>query len=140
MFVDDNRQMHNNRIMNASATQLMPYVNHNVNLWDELLWITRGLLEKLKTTYSLMVWDFESSGRPVITPMLKLPENTAKIRHQGIVTMPKRTSKDKTIRNLGVSRALTLQKVTELANLKAKTHKFAYAVSVCPLRRDELWK
>eukprot|EP00957_Ditylum_brightwellii_P100526 7663213-Ditylum_brightwellii.AAC.1 len=69
IFVDDNRQMHHNRIMNASATQLMSYVDHDLNLWDELLWITRGLLEKLKTTYSLMVRDFESSGRLVITPM-----------------------------------------------------------------------
>eukprot|EP00957_Ditylum_brightwellii_P169436 12895835-Ditylum_brightwellii.AAC.1 len=36
----------------------MSYVDHDVNLWDELLWITGGLLEKLKTPYSLMVWDF----------------------------------------------------------------------------------
>eukprot|EP00957_Ditylum_brightwellii_P061134 4639268-Ditylum_brightwellii.AAC.1 len=59
MFVDDYRQMHNNGIMNASATQLMPYVNYDVNSWDEFLWITGGLLEKLKTTCILMVWDFK---------------------------------------------------------------------------------
>eukprot|EP00957_Ditylum_brightwellii_P057201 4334467-Ditylum_brightwellii.AAC.1 len=140
MFVDDNKQMHINRVRSASATQLMSYINHDVNLWDELLWITGGLLEKLKTTYSLMVWDFEPSGRPVITPMSKLQENTVKIRCQGIATMLKKTSEDKAIRNSGVSRALTLQEVTELANLKAKMHTFAYAVSVCSLQQDEIWK
>eukprot|EP00957_Ditylum_brightwellii_P121847 9291978-Ditylum_brightwellii.AAC.1 len=87
-----------------------------------------------------MVWDFKSSGRLVITPMSKLPENTVKIRRQGIATMLKRTLEDKAIRNLGISRALNLQEVTELANLKANTHKFAYAVSVCPLQQDEIWK
>eukprot|EP00957_Ditylum_brightwellii_P114303 8715194-Ditylum_brightwellii.AAC.1 len=48
MFIDDNRKMHNNRIMNATTHQLMSFVEHNVNLWDELLWITGGLLERLK--------------------------------------------------------------------------------------------
>eukprot|EP00957_Ditylum_brightwellii_P206477 15348625-Ditylum_brightwellii.AAC.1 len=76
MFVDDNRQMHNNGKMHATARQLMSYVDHDVNLWDELLWITGGLLDRLKTTYSLMVWDFELSGKPFIIPMEQLPENT----------------------------------------------------------------
>eukprot|EP00957_Ditylum_brightwellii_P023809 1796743-Ditylum_brightwellii.AAC.1 len=96
----------------------MSYVNHDVNLWDELLWITGGLLEKLMTTYSLMVWDFEPSERLVITPMSKLPENMVKIRCQGLATTLKRTLKDKAIRNLGVIRALTLQECVLYKEMK----------------------
>eukprot|EP00957_Ditylum_brightwellii_P007984 604588-Ditylum_brightwellii.AAC.1 len=103
MFVNDNRQMHINGKMHATARQLMSYVDHDVNLWNELLWITGRLLEQLKTTYSLIVWNFELSGKPFITPMEQLPENTVKFHSKGIATTLKRTSEDKAIRNLGVN-------------------------------------
>eukprot|EP00957_Ditylum_brightwellii_P050748 3847930-Ditylum_brightwellii.AAC.1 len=112
MFVNDNRQMHNNRKMHATARQLMSYADHDVNLWDELLWITGGLLEQLKTIYNLMVWDFEPSGKPFIIPMEQLPENTVKLCRKGITTMLKRTLEDKAIKNVGVNRVLSLQEVT----------------------------
>eukprot|EP00957_Ditylum_brightwellii_P173707 13225241-Ditylum_brightwellii.AAC.1 len=72
--------------------------------------------------------------------MEELPANTVKICRNGIATTPKQTGEKKAIRNLGVNQALTLQEETELANLKTKMHKFTYAVSVCPLRRDKIWK
>eukprot|EP00957_Ditylum_brightwellii_P189308 14409275-Ditylum_brightwellii.AAC.1 len=95
------RQMHNDGMRDVTAHQLMSFVDHDVNLWDELLWITGGLLECLKTTYSLMVWDFEESGKPFITPMEELPANTVKIRCNGIATTMKQTAENKAIRNLG---------------------------------------
>eukprot|EP00957_Ditylum_brightwellii_P079966 6081354-Ditylum_brightwellii.AAC.1 len=86
-----------------------------------------------------MVWDFKPSGRQVITLMSKLPENTMKIRCKCIATTLKRILEDKAIKKLGISRALALQAVIEVATLNAKMHKFAYAVSVCSLQRDEIW-
>eukprot|EP00957_Ditylum_brightwellii_P211685 15366464-Ditylum_brightwellii.AAC.2 len=128
MFVDDNRQMHNNGMRDATAHQLMPFVDHDVNLWDELLWIIGGLLEQSKPTYSLMVWDFEEPGKPFIMPMEKLPANTVKIRCNGTAATLKQTAENKAIRNLGDNQALILQEETELENLKTKTHKITYAV------------
>eukprot|EP00957_Ditylum_brightwellii_P168267 12809870-Ditylum_brightwellii.AAC.1 len=98
------------------------------------------VVRTLKTTYSLMVWDFKETGKPCITPMEELPANTVKIRQNEIATTMKQAAENKAIRNLGVNQALTLQEKTEPANLKTKAHKFAYAVSVCRLRQDKIWK
>eukprot|EP00957_Ditylum_brightwellii_P166608 12682800-Ditylum_brightwellii.AAC.1 len=95
--------MHNNGMRDATAQQLMSSVDHDVNLWDELLWITGGLLERLKTTYSLIVWDFEESGKPFIMPIEHLPANSVKIRCNVIATTLKQTAENKAIRNLGVN-------------------------------------
>eukprot|EP00957_Ditylum_brightwellii_P018642 1400564-Ditylum_brightwellii.AAC.1 len=42
----------------------MEFLDHNINLLDGLLWLTGGLLERLKTTYSIMVWKFEADNVP----------------------------------------------------------------------------
>eukprot|EP00957_Ditylum_brightwellii_P051647 3916540-Ditylum_brightwellii.AAC.1 len=93
--------MHNNGMRDATAQQLTSFIDHDVNLWDELLWITGGLLERLKTTYSLMVWDFKESGKPFITPTEQLPANSVKICCDGIATTLKQTAENKAIQNLG---------------------------------------
>ena len=71
--------MHNGNKPNATAHELMNYVTHDVSLWDRYIWTTGGLIERLKTKYSLMVWKFESTGAPKITPEQELPPNTARI-------------------------------------------------------------
>eukprot|EP00957_Ditylum_brightwellii_P106726 8142264-Ditylum_brightwellii.AAC.1 len=118
MYVDNNKTMHNNGVYNA----------------------TGGLLERLKTTYSLMVWEFAEDDSPFIIPQDMLPPNTVKLCHAGISTTLKRSAEDKAIRNMRVCIALTLQIRTELEYLKIKTHKFATAVTVCKLRNDKIWK
>eukprot|EP00957_Ditylum_brightwellii_P164016 12487947-Ditylum_brightwellii.AAC.1 len=72
--------MHNNSQSNATAVKLMEFVDHDINLWDGLLWLTGGLLKRLKTTYSLMVWTFEADGTSYIAPEIMLPQNTVKLR------------------------------------------------------------
>eukprot|EP00957_Ditylum_brightwellii_P171613 13065607-Ditylum_brightwellii.AAC.1 len=58
--------MHNSRRFNSTAKELMTYVDHAVKLWDDLLYITGELLERLKTNYSLIVWNFEETGKPYV--------------------------------------------------------------------------
>eukprot|EP00957_Ditylum_brightwellii_P003691 279784-Ditylum_brightwellii.AAC.1 len=72
--------MHNNGQSNTTAVKLMEFVDHDINLWDGLLWLTGGLLERHKTTYSLMVWKFEAYSIPYIVPEIMLPQNTIKLR------------------------------------------------------------
>eukprot|EP00957_Ditylum_brightwellii_P068277 5184055-Ditylum_brightwellii.AAC.1 len=78
MYVDDNKMVHNNKRFDSTAKELMNYVDHDVNLWDELLYITGGLLEQLKTNYSLMVWNFEETGKPYVESSAQLPSNKVK--------------------------------------------------------------
>eukprot|EP00957_Ditylum_brightwellii_P164017 12487948-Ditylum_brightwellii.AAC.1 len=58
----------------------MEFVDYDINLWDGLFWLTGELLERLKTTYILMIWKFEADGTPYITPEIMLPQNTVKLR------------------------------------------------------------
>eukprot|EP00957_Ditylum_brightwellii_P107630 8211469-Ditylum_brightwellii.AAC.1 len=76
MFVDDKNLMHNGKRPGSNAHELMMYATHDVSLWDRYVWITGGLVERLKTKYRLMVWKFENTGAPMITPVNELPENT----------------------------------------------------------------
>eukprot|EP00957_Ditylum_brightwellii_P164140 12497881-Ditylum_brightwellii.AAC.1 len=76
MFVDDKNLMHNRKQPDSTAKELMTYVTHDVSLWDRYIWITGGLVERLKKKYSLMVWKFQTTRAPTITPGTELPENT----------------------------------------------------------------
>eukprot|EP00957_Ditylum_brightwellii_P093074 7086746-Ditylum_brightwellii.AAC.1 len=76
MSVNDKSLMHNGKKPDTSAKELMSIVTHNLLLWDRYIWITGGLVEWLKTEYSLMVWTFESTGAPQLTQEHKLPPNT----------------------------------------------------------------
>eukprot|EP00957_Ditylum_brightwellii_P142512 10857663-Ditylum_brightwellii.AAC.1 len=53
MFVDDNTLMHNTPTRDATAPDLMQNVQHDAELWGQLLWVTGGLLEFLKSSYFL---------------------------------------------------------------------------------------
>eukprot|EP00957_Ditylum_brightwellii_P185827 14148246-Ditylum_brightwellii.AAC.1 len=73
MFVNDNTLMQKKSALNASATQLMQMVQHDAKLWGQLLWVTSGLFEFLKSSYCLAIWIFSAEGDPSIT--LDLPPN-----------------------------------------------------------------
>eukprot|EP00957_Ditylum_brightwellii_P028370 2142370-Ditylum_brightwellii.AAC.1 len=79
MFVDDNTLMHNSKDFAETPTQLMHNAQQDVALWGGLLWATGDLLEFLKTTYFLLIWQFKSSGRLIIFPKKELPTNTVKV-------------------------------------------------------------
>eukprot|EP00957_Ditylum_brightwellii_P014083 1062309-Ditylum_brightwellii.AAC.1 len=140
IYADDNKTMHNNSVYNANANDLMQYVDKDINLWDNLLWLTGGLLEILKTMHSFMGWQFTMEGILSLTLMAALPENYMKLRREGIATTIKRSLEENAIWNLGVHLALNLQITTELNVLKAKTMKFGNATMVYLLQCNEIWQ
>eukprot|EP00957_Ditylum_brightwellii_P078241 5949071-Ditylum_brightwellii.AAC.1 len=97
MYANDTKTMHNNGVYNASANDLMQYADKDVNLWDNLLWLTGGLLEQLKSTYGLMVWQFTTEGMLSLTLIAALPENSVKLKRGRIATIVKRSLEDKAI-------------------------------------------
>eukprot|EP00957_Ditylum_brightwellii_P208128 15355961-Ditylum_brightwellii.AAC.1 len=62
MIVDDATMQHNAGQYNLDARTLMNICQQDITLWDELLWANGGLLETLKTSYFLMVWNFDNTG------------------------------------------------------------------------------
>eukprot|EP00957_Ditylum_brightwellii_P044307 3361977-Ditylum_brightwellii.AAC.1 len=78
IFMDNNTLMHNSKDFAETPTQLMHNIQQDVELWGRLLRATGGLSEFLRSTYFLLIWQFESSGRPIIVPKEELPTNTMK--------------------------------------------------------------
>eukprot|EP00957_Ditylum_brightwellii_P147973 11267048-Ditylum_brightwellii.AAC.1 len=71
--------------------------------------------------------------------MAALPDNSVKLRSEGIATTVKRSLDDKAIQNLGVHLALNLQMTTELNVLKAKTMKLGNTIMVFLLQCNAIW-
>eukprot|EP00957_Ditylum_brightwellii_P007966 603335-Ditylum_brightwellii.AAC.1 len=63
-FVDDATLLHNTSKFNPSAQELLKQVQHDASIWSRLLWVTGGLLEFLKSSYFLMIWNFTEDGKP----------------------------------------------------------------------------
>eukprot|EP00957_Ditylum_brightwellii_P003406 258107-Ditylum_brightwellii.AAC.1 len=76
MIVDDVTMQHNAGQYNLDTQALMNICQHDITLWDELLWVNGGLLETLKTSYSLMIWNFDGNDQPTIQTEESLPQNT----------------------------------------------------------------
>eukprot|EP00957_Ditylum_brightwellii_P205840 15345674-Ditylum_brightwellii.AAC.1 len=111
-FVDDKNLIHSGKRTDANTQELMAYVTRGVSLWDRYIWIIGGLVEGLKTKYSLMVWKFETTQAPMITPGNELPTNTVTIHPPDYSTTVKRTDPNKANKLIGVNTAATQQNKT----------------------------
>eukprot|EP00957_Ditylum_brightwellii_P171395 13048189-Ditylum_brightwellii.AAC.1 len=75
--------------MDSSATDLMHTVTHNLSLWDNYIRVTGGMIERMKTAYSLLTWKFLPLGEPIITLDHELPKNQVVIHRDGYDTSVK---------------------------------------------------
>eukprot|EP00957_Ditylum_brightwellii_P021030 1585033-Ditylum_brightwellii.AAC.1 len=74
MFVDDATLLHNNKF-DTLALQLIQQIQHDAEIWGRMLWVSGGLLELLKSSYFLLIWAFDKSGKLWIVPEEDLPPN-----------------------------------------------------------------
>ena len=68
LFVDDMKLLHNSERFNISSNELKHQIQHDSTLWGRILWISGGLLEFDKSTYTIILWRFQPNGAPEITP------------------------------------------------------------------------
>eukprot|EP00957_Ditylum_brightwellii_P147856 11259159-Ditylum_brightwellii.AAC.1 len=122
IFVDVKNLIHNGKKPDASVKELMPIVMHDLSLWVCYIWITGGLIEWLKTEYSLMVWTSESTGAPQLTPEHKLPPNTVVIQQPDYTTTVKHIKETTASKMIGFHTALNQQNQSEWSYLKKKTN------------------
>ena len=116
----------------------MTQVMTDATLWGRYLWVSGGFLEFMKTMYCLMIWSFDEMGTPRLLHEEELPENIIQIEAaNGTKTKMRRQDVNEGAKMLGVRQAATLQMNTEYQHQAAKTHKFASAITACPLQRQE---
>ena len=86
-----------------------------------------------------MVWKFESTGAPMITPEQELPPNTARIVRPNYTTSIKRSDPNKAAKLIGVHTAITQQMNTELQHIIRKAKKLIPAFLKCSATFHEIW-
>jgi hypothetical protein len=77
-FVDDSTGTVNNFANNAATVEkLLCKLQHDVQLWNDLLWCSGGMLELLKCSYHFLFFQFDTSGAPhplggIVAPPLEI--------------------------------------------------------------------
>eukprot|EP00957_Ditylum_brightwellii_P200284 15268382-Ditylum_brightwellii.AAC.1 len=81
MFVDDNALMHYGEEFDKKDTIITNTIQHDVEIWGRLLWVSGGLLEMLKITYCLVMRTFKEDRTPQIKVVGNIPENTVQLTY-----------------------------------------------------------
>jgi len=86
-----------------------------------------------------MIWKFENTGAPMITPGNELPPNTVRINCPDYSTTVKRTDPNKADKLIGMHTAATQQTNTEFQYLLKKAAKLLHAFQTCPATFHDIW-
>eukprot|EP00957_Ditylum_brightwellii_P196626 14981299-Ditylum_brightwellii.AAC.1 len=119
-------------MMTITPQQLMQITCEDIMMWDTFLNIDGGLLELLKTAYTMLAWEFSATGKPTIIPKHELPVNTVQVIHCGIPTKIKRVDETKALKLLGAYSALNQSNGSTIKKYTKTTMTFAKALTTCP--------
>eukprot|EP00957_Ditylum_brightwellii_P195236 14873966-Ditylum_brightwellii.AAC.1 len=99
-----------------------------------------NILEFLKSSYFLVIWNFDVSGRPRIVPEAELPPNTVTVTDaNGYTAKLHQIIEKEGIEMLGVKKAATLDETTEFEMLMDKTSLYVSAKALCPFQPHKVW-
>jgi hypothetical protein len=139
-FVDDNNCNCNKDAITheVNSSPLLDRMNHDAQLWHDLLWTSGGTLELTKCQYHLIEWAFTMSGAPMLqTNQTNKPiELTSQIRRLLPIKQLKVGTSYKT---LGTFVEPMQHQKTQYRSLlkKAKNHTKLLATSSC--KRHHAW-
>ena len=86
-----------------------------------------------------MIWKFENTGAPMITPGNELPPNTVRINCPDYSTTVKRTDLNKADKLIGIHTTSTQQTNTEFQYLLKKAAKLLHAFQKYPATFHDIW-
>eukprot|EP00957_Ditylum_brightwellii_P144859 11033645-Ditylum_brightwellii.AAC.2 len=93
-------------MMTITPQQLMQITGEDIMMWDTLLNLDGGLLELLKTAYTMLNWKFSATGKSTIILKHELPVNTVQIIHRCIPMTIRQVDETIALKLLGVYSAL----------------------------------
>eukprot|EP00957_Ditylum_brightwellii_P038833 2935034-Ditylum_brightwellii.AAC.1 len=79
-FVDSTKLAHNDVKTDLQPVAFMSITSHSITQCDTYLNIDGCLLELFKTVDTVLLWQFNEYGMPIITPKAELPQNTVQVR------------------------------------------------------------
>jgi hypothetical protein len=140
-FIDDSTGQINDFKSHAQPTpeELSEFMRHDAKLWNDLLWISGGLLELSKCSYHHIHFDFDTycNATPRLGPMWP-PINILDNQTNAKIIIPSKsvTNPHKT---LGHYEAPTANSAMQLSILKTKSNKLGKQASTGPFNSRDAW-
>lgn len=140
MFVDDASMLHTSQNKQASRNELRSIASHDITSWNEGLHSSGGKLCWDKTLCYIIKWMFNEDGTPYIIENREQNDTQVEVLSPEVKkTLPiKEETPTTALRMLGVHIAGNLQNETEYNILYKKAVKFATAIQVCPLTKNQV--
>eukprot|EP00957_Ditylum_brightwellii_P044779 3396983-Ditylum_brightwellii.AAC.1 len=117
LFVDNVKLLHNNGNFHISAQELKHQVKQDYILWGRVLWLSGGLLEFNKRTYTIILWRFAPNWKTLVTPKENIGGGslTINVNREGILL--EYTDAADTLKMMGVHQAGNKQSNIEHTHL-----------------------
>eukprot|EP00957_Ditylum_brightwellii_P107800 8223753-Ditylum_brightwellii.AAC.1 len=123
--------------MTITPQQLMQITGEDIMMWGTFLNIDGGLLELLKTAYTMLTWKFSATGKPTIIPKHELPVNTVQVIHHGLPMTMKQVDEITSLKLIGEYNALNQSNDGTTKKYTKTTMTFTKALTNCPLPHTE---
>ena len=124
-FVDDTKGHTNDMDFESSlaAETLKTRLEHDAQLWSDLLWVAGGQLEHSKSYFYMMIWEFDDDGTPYLKDCTHERMELWNF-HRTAVTAVKCKKNDESRRTLGVFHSLGRDRAMAAEEILTKTDKF----------------
>ena len=138
-FVDDCTQRVNDfgSCPTKSAAELIPIMEHDAQLWNDLLWSSGGALEQSKCSYHLIESRWNSHGQPFLTGGTTNP--IIHISHNGQSIPTKQKSNYEAHKTLGCHINPAYTRTQAWASTTKKNELYATLLEANFLSRHEAW-
>ena len=141
-FVDDNNSqvtglpetMSHPLVKGDSEQKLIERCSHDAQLWNDILWASGGALEVPKCHYVYLKFQFQSTGKPFLTPGQHGPPVQV-IDQEGMCMKIKQLSCDEPYKILGTQQAAVLFQAKQFQVLSKKAMKLNKALSCSSVSR-----
>ena len=124
-FVDDTKGHTNDMDFETSlaAEALRKRLEHDAQLWSDLLWVAGGQLEHSKSYFYMMIWEFDDDGTPYLKDCTHEQMELWNF-HRTAVTAVECKKNDESRRTLGVFHSLGRDRAMAAEEILTKTDKF----------------
>lgn len=130
-FVDDSNGITNLPPGQTSISDLLTRVQHDSQLWHDLLWLSGGKLELSKCSFHVLAFDFNTAGCPfpITRESFQLP---VKDENNAAVSIEYKTVY-KSHKTLGHHKSPCGNSATQLKAMISKGTKLATQLKRCPI-------
>jgi hypothetical protein len=119
--------------------EIVEMTRHDSQMWERLLWTSRGLLNLLKCAYYVLAWVFDDEGRARCAPKCDIPSVLLTSGNQPGTAPATQLQFDKTHKYLGNHLSTGMQMQDAYQDLSKKAPLFAARLLQSDLSKQDAW-